>query len=486
MDPSIAERPSSPRTLTGKRPTDASLQRQHEYADWLQARPRCAPDASDVSWAAFMAERRAEKERARLQQVSERRRRERWRRRYGHSPPPAAEQRQTLEREFQAYLDARRRAVEKRGRKYIFHEPSLRLFFEEERRKAKERARLRKITDKRRVERRAAIAERFEEREQQRQQEQAAAAAASSQQARDAAARREECRAAARAVAAPLRRGERFCGHHHPDKYTGVRCAEMRKGGKGQCRVWSGSCYADAAPLRRGSPYCHHHRVRCSGVTRSGARCTVTSSSEHDHAQPLRAGAKYCVHHQTMQPDATAAEPPQEASAAPPPAAPAAPAPAPAAPITLAISSAFETPAGALPPSIFIAAKSVALQDYLERIRARFPHLQYVDLVCGDVVKSAWVLPLAAQTAQAGTLAAFMSSLGLSVEEADLDAESDAESDVDSVRCDTEDDELPPGVYRDADGTVHDLDDGSYGMVTLGSHDRPPPSPHRVIYDSDY
>ena len=59
------------------------------------------------------------------------------------------------------------------------------------------------------------------------------------------------------AVAAPLRRGERFCGHHHPDKYTGVRCAGVRKHGKGQCRVWSGSCYADAAPLRRGSPYCH-------------------------------------------------------------------------------------------------------------------------------------------------------------------------------------------------------------------------------------
>ena len=31
------------------------------------------------------------------------------------------------------------------------------------------------------------------------------------------------------------------------------------KGGKGQCRIWSGLCYADAAPLRRGSPFCHHH-----------------------------------------------------------------------------------------------------------------------------------------------------------------------------------------------------------------------------------
>eukprot|EP00966_Prymnesium_polylepis_P203212 4707777-Prymnesium_polylepis.2 len=48
-------------------------------------------------------------------------------------------------------------------------------------------------------------------------------------------------------------------------------------------------------------------------------------------------------------------------------------------------------------------------------MRSRFPDLQYVDLVCGDVVKSAWVLPLAAQTTQTGTLATFMSSLGLSI-----------------------------------------------------------------------
>jgi len=40
---------------------------------------------------------------------------------------------------------------------------------------------------------------------------------------------------------------------------------------------------------------------------------------------------------------------------------------------------------------------------------------------------------------------------------------SEADSDVDSARCDTKDDELPPGVYRDADGTVLDLDDGSFG-----------------------
>lgn len=104
----------------------------------------------------------------------------------------------------------------------------------------------------------------------------------------------------------PLRRGARFCAHHHPDKYTGVRCAAMKKHGKGQCRVFSGSLYADAAPLRRGSPYCHHHRVRCAGKTRTGARCTVTSSSDHAHADPLRKGEEYCAHH-LPQPSGTAA-----------------------------------------------------------------------------------------------------------------------------------------------------------------------------------
>jgi hypothetical protein len=100
------------------------------------------------------------------------------------------------------------------------------------------------------------------------------------------------------AVAQLLRRGERFCGHHHPAKFTGVRCAGIKKHGKGQCRVWSGSFYSDAAPLRRGSPFCRHHRVRCEGWTCAGARCTVTSSSEHTHAEPLRQGKRYCMHHQ--------------------------------------------------------------------------------------------------------------------------------------------------------------------------------------------
>ena len=61
--------------------------------------------------------------------------------------------------------------------------------------------------------------------------------------------------------------------------------------------MWSGSWYADAAPLRRGSLYCHHHRVRCAGLTCTGARCSVTSSCEHAHAEPLRQGGRFCAHH---------------------------------------------------------------------------------------------------------------------------------------------------------------------------------------------
>ena len=328
------------------------------------------------------------------------------------------------------------------------------MFFEADLRKRKERARLRKYTDERRAARRAArLLERCDEdAARERGREKAAAAAASRQHAREAAeARRTERQAASAAarqwstegqcegktrasgglvrckvhrsspyaVVAPLQRGERFCGHHHPDKFTGVRCAGIRKGGKGQCCVWSGSCYADAAPLRCGSPFCHHHRVRCMGLTRSGARCTVTSSSEHEHAQPLREGGMHCTHHRPVQPSIPPAAPMQGASALPSPASPAAPPPL----ITLAISSTFEAVAGALPPSIFIAAKSAILEGYIVRIQARFPQLQYTDLVLADVHKSAWVLPLAAQTAETGTLACFMSSLGLSVQEDDMDAD---------------------------------------------------------------
>ena len=90
-----------PRTLTGKRPTAASLQRQREYFEWLQTQTQT--DDTSCSWATFMAERRAGKERVRLQQVSERRRGERWRHRHGSSPPPKEELRKAVELDFEAY-----------------------------------------------------------------------------------------------------------------------------------------------------------------------------------------------------------------------------------------------------------------------------------------------------------------------------------------------------------------------------------------------
>ena len=98
------------------------------------------------------------------------------------------------------------------------------------------------------------------------------------------------------ADAAPLRRGERFCAHHDPARFTGVRCRAAKKHSE-RCNVWSGMGHADAAPLRHGSPYCHHHRRRCHGMTCARERCTVTSSSQHAHAQPLREGSRYCAHH---------------------------------------------------------------------------------------------------------------------------------------------------------------------------------------------
>ena len=232
------------------------------------------------------------------------------------------------------------------------------------------------------------------------------------------------------AVAAPLRRGERYCGHHHPDKFTGVQCAGQRKHGKGRCRVWSGCCYADAAPLRRGSPYCHHHRVRCVGLTQSGARCTVTSSSENVHAQPLRDGELHCAHHQPAAPSSLAPSAPCPRAAVSDRA------------IVLGSSEDFEGPDGPLPPSIAIVESEARLEqgNCLTQLLRRFPALHYTSIKYSDpTLPHLWVLPLEGQTAQTGRLADFMVSLGLTVREQDLDYESsddDAASDVDSARCD--------------------------------------------------
>ena len=49
--------------------------------------------------------------------------------------------------------------------------------------------------------------------------------------------------------------------------------------------------------------------------------------------------------------------------------------------------------------------------------------MQYKDLVLQTVKKSAWVLPVDAETNETGTLADLLVSLGIDVVEVDLDAE---------------------------------------------------------------
>ena len=60
-------RTEQPRTVSGKRPSEASLQRESDYMDWLSA--QCVPEGDeqrDDSWSAFMAERRIHLEKERL------------------------------------------------------------------------------------------------------------------------------------------------------------------------------------------------------------------------------------------------------------------------------------------------------------------------------------------------------------------------------------------------------------------------------------
>ena len=99
--------------------------------------------------------------------------------------------------------------------------------------------------------------------------------------------------------AASLRRGNSFCQHHQPDKFTGVQCAGVTKHGV-RCRVFSGSTYMNAAPLRNGKQFCRSHAiayVRCAGTTIHGVWCSVSSRSLHDGADPLREGGIFCAKH---------------------------------------------------------------------------------------------------------------------------------------------------------------------------------------------
>ena len=75
-------------------------------------------------------------------------------------------------------------------------------------------------------------------------------------------------------------------------------------------------------------------------------------------------------------------------------------------------------------------------------VKERFPTIRYIDLIFngGKVTKAAWVLPEEDQTAETGTLADFLESLGTTVQEIDLDAGDDEDDDAE----------------RDGDGFVDD------------------------------
>lgn len=72
------------------------------------------------------------------------------------------------------------------------------------------------------------------------------------------------------------------------------------------------------------------------------------------------------------------------------------------------------------------------MYPFKEFLKDRFPGLKYMDLVFNDgaVTKSAWVLPVDAQTEETGTLANFLGSLGVDVTEVDLDEDDDEDDDA--------------------------------------------------------
>lgn len=91
----------------------------------------------------------------------------------------------------------------------------------------------------------------------------------------------------------------------------------------------------------------------------------------------------------------------------------------------------FETVAdGLLDRSIMIVGN---VYHFKELLKARFPQIKYLDLVFnnGDTIKAAWVLPESAQTKDTGTLAEYLTSLGVEVSEIDLDEEDDDDDDSD-------------------------------------------------------
>lgn len=141
------ESANNPRTMAGKRPSAAALQREHEYIDWLLELPEVEGDVPRPvsSWEAFMAAREV----ARSQQRAKEQREERWRKR--GLPPPAdhVDAREQVQREWQEQCDENGWPAHA-----VFH-PRMRRLFVEDRHKRRERARLGKITEQRRAAREA-------------------------------------------------------------------------------------------------------------------------------------------------------------------------------------------------------------------------------------------------------------------------------------------------------------------------------------------
>ena len=148
MASSCTDEPHSPRTVTGKRPTVAALQREHEYMDWLfELQPPPRDDIPlDYAWSCFMAER----ERARLRDVASKRRDARWKARGLTPPAEHVDSRMQVQHDWEACCKRRNWPA------HAVDDVEMRRLFVANRRKQRERMRLRKVTEQRQAAREAA------------------------------------------------------------------------------------------------------------------------------------------------------------------------------------------------------------------------------------------------------------------------------------------------------------------------------------------
>lgn len=102
----------------------------------------------------------------------------------------------------------------------------------------------------------------------------------------------------------------------------------------------------------------------------------------------------------------------------------------------------FETIAdGVLPPSIMIVGKT---SEFIRFLKERFPQIQSLELMFygGTVLRSAWVLPVSAQTEETGTLGNYLRELGVEVREDDLEEDSCSEYTSSDCESDSEPSEV--------------------------------------------